>query len=459
MQRVLAIAWLTWKAAFRFRLFLVVAVLLLGCVVALPLLIKDDGTARGFTQILLAYTLSTITALLGLSTLWLACGTLARDIEECQMQVVAVKPIARWQIWLGKWVGIMSLNAALLALSGASVFVLLQWRANRLPADQQKILRNEVLVARGSAKPRNYDQEIQAATERILRERLEKNPGVKADLAEVRQQIQEGIKAEYQLVPPGYGHVWQVDLGLARNSVRGKPLYLRVKFNAADNSTSGTYRGLWRVGVPRKTPLWHGEDPSLAPDTFYEFEVAPYFDEDGLLTVTFVNANNTALLFPLKDGLEVLYPEGSFGLNFVRGLGIIFCWMALLAALGLASASFLSFPVAAFFSLGVLTLTLSTATLSNAVSEGTLMGYNEEKMRMGHSTVDMVAIPVFRVVLRVINLAKDFSPIDSLSTGRSITWTQLGLAIGQIVVLFGGTIGLFGIIVFTRRELATAQTQ
>src|SRR5438477_6051164 len=107
MQRVLAISWLTWKAALRFRLFLVIAVLLLGAVVGLPLLLKDDGTARGFTQILLTYTLSAITALLGLSTLWLACGTLARDIEECQMQMVAVNPIARWQIWPGTWRGIM----------------------------------------------------------------------------------------------------------------------------------------------------------------------------------------------------------------------------------------------------------------------------------------------------------------------------------------------------------------
>src|SRR3989442_13366603 len=127
MQRVSAIALLTWRAAFRFRLFLVVAVLLLASVVGLPLLIKDDGTARGFTQILLTYTLSTIAALLGLCTLWLACGTLARDMEECQIQVVATKPIARWQIWLGKWLGLVSLNAALLALSGAGVYALLQW--------------------------------------------------------------------------------------------------------------------------------------------------------------------------------------------------------------------------------------------------------------------------------------------------------------------------------------------
>ena len=160
MQRLLAIAWLTWKAAFRFRLFLVIAVLLLATVVGLPILIKDDGSARGFTQILITYTLGTISALLGLSTLWLSCGILARDIEENQMQVVAVKPIPRWQIWLGKWLGIMSLNAALLALSGLCVYALLQWRSTRLPADEQKILREEVLVARGSAKPPNLDKKI-----------------------------------------------------------------------------------------------------------------------------------------------------------------------------------------------------------------------------------------------------------------------------------------------------------
>src|SRR6516225_1950838 len=121
MQRVLAMAGLTWKAAFRFKLFLVVTVLLIGSVVGLPLLLRDDGTARGFTQILLTYTLSTITALLGLCTLWLACGILARDIEEGQLQVVVTKPIARWQVWLGKWLGLLSLNAVLLALSGFCV--------------------------------------------------------------------------------------------------------------------------------------------------------------------------------------------------------------------------------------------------------------------------------------------------------------------------------------------------
>ena len=459
MQPLLAIACLTWKAAFRFRLFLVVALLLLGSVVGLPLLIKDDGTARGFTQILLTYTLSTISALLGLSTLWLACGTLARDIEDCTLQVVATKPVARWQIWVGKWLGILSLNAVLLALSGACVYGLLQWRATRLPAAEQAILRNEVLVARGSAKPPSLEKQIAAEADRQLRERLQKNPDLRANIRLARKDILEQVKSEYQIVPAGYMHQWQIDLGRAKDIPQGQTIYLRLKFNVADKNASGTFNGgLW-VGEPRKTPLSFKEVTSLAPDTFHEFEVPANYDDQGVLTVTFGNANNTALLFPLEDGVEVLYRQGSFALNFARGLGIILCWMMLLAALGLAAASFLSFPVAAFVSLAILSLALSSGTIANVVEEGTLMGFNEETSKMGHSSLDVVAIPVYRAVLNLINLAKDFSPIDALSTGRSVSWTELGRAFAQIVLLLGGTIGAAGIIIFNRRELATAQSQ
>jgi hypothetical protein len=459
MQSILAIAGLTWKAALRFKLFLVIAALLMLAVVGLPLVIKDDGTARGFTQIILTYTLSAITALLGLSTLWLACGTLARDIEECQIQVIVTKPVARWQIWLGKWLGIMSLNAVLLALSGACVYGLLQWRAGKLPAAEQKILREQVLVARGAAKEPNDPAEIAAETERILQERLKANPVDKVDVPEVRRQIREQVKAGLQLVPPSYQRTWQIDLGSAKNYLRGKPLQLRVKFNAAQKSPSGTFEARWLVGVPQKTRYWQSLPMSLAPDTFHEFAIPPdLFDANGLLTITFGNSNETALLFPLEDGMEVLYPEGGFALNFARGLGIIFCWMALLAALGLMAASFLSFPVATFFALAMLLVALSSGTLAESVESGSVAAGNEETGQAGHSAADLVLIPAFKGVLAVISLVKDYSPIDALSTGRSITWGELGRAFAEIVLLIGGVMGILGVFFFSRRELATAQS-
>jgi hypothetical protein len=101
-------------------------------------------------------------------------------------------------------------------------------------------------------------------------------------------------------------------------------------------------------------------------------------------------------------------------------------------------------------------MALSSGTLANVVSEGTLMGFSEESGNT-HSPVDTVVVPAFRAALQVINLAKGFSPIDSLSTGRSITWWQLLQAFGQIVLLLGGIIGGIGMLIFTRRELATAQ--
>jgi hypothetical protein len=460
MQRILAITWLTWKAALRFRLFPVIAALLILAVVGLPLIIKDDGTARGFTQIILTYTLSAITALLGFSTLWLSCGTLARDIEECQIQVVATKPIARWQIWIGKWLGIVSLNAALLAISGACVFGLLQWRATKLPAAEQQILREQVLVARGSAKPRNFDADIDAETEIVLQNRLASNPELarSADLPEVRRQIRELVRADFQLVPANSTRSWQVDLGFAKHIVQDKTMQLRVKFNSANKSMSGTFVLAWQVGSADSTNFWESEPMSLAPDTFHEFAVpANLFDKNGVMTIVVANPNNTALLFPLEDGIEVLYPETTFTVNFIRGLGIIFFWLTLMAALGLMSASFLSFPVATFFSLALLTVVMSSGTLNDAVTSGTVAAGNEEKGIAGHSVADVVLIPAFKGMLSVVRLVQDYSPIEALSTGRSVAWTELGAAFVQIVLVLGGVFALVGIFCFSRRELASAQ--
>jgi hypothetical protein len=291
-----------------------------------------------------------------------------------------------------------------------------------------------------------------------LQGRLKSSPVDKVDVPEVRRQIRERVKADFQLVPPSYQRTWQIDLGFAKNYLRGKPLQLRVKFNSAQKSPSGTFVALWQVGVPEKTKFWRSEPMSLAPDTFHEFEIPPdLFDANGRLTILFANPNETALLFPLEDGMEVLYPEGGFALNFARGLGIIFCWMALLAALGLMAASFLSFPVATFFALSLLLVVLSSGTLAESVETGSVSAGNEETGQTGHSVADIVLIPAFKGILAVVSMVKDYSPIDALSTGRSITWGELGLAFAQIVLLIGGALGILGVFFFSRRELATAQ--
>jgi len=460
VKRILVIARLTWKSAFRYRLFWIMAVLLLTAVVGLPLALQADGTAQGLAQIVLTYTLGSITALLAFFTLWLACGTLARDVEECQMQMVSVKPIARWQVWLGKWAGILGLNALLLALSGAAVYGVLMWRAGRLPPNEQQLLRKEVLVARASAKPpvKNLQKDIQRALVARLRG-IDSSKLTPEDKTTIASQVVSSVIATNEEVAPMETKEWKLDLGQAGLRARGLPMQLRVKFHSSNPREDAVYDSLWLIGPPNSTRHQLVQE-DLPGDSFQEFDVpSEMISDDGSLTVSYLNRNPLPVLFSMDDGLEVLYHENSFGVNFCRGLGVILCWLGFLAAIGLAAASFLSFPVAAFASLGILAMAFFSGTIKSVVENGTITGWDSATAGYGHSVVDTVMVPLFSGALKVINLATTFSPVDFLSSGRSITWGDLGLAFAQIIVVLGGVFALFGIIFFTRRELAATQSQ
>jgi hypothetical protein len=456
MQAFLAIARLTFQAAFRFRLVPLLGTILIGAVCLLPAVIKDDGTARGLTQIVLTYTLGLTTAVLGLTTLWLACSTLARDIDDATIQTVAVKPVARWQIWLGKWAGICLVNLLLLSLSAGVVFLQMLWRAQRLPAAQQEILRNEIFVARGSVKEPlpDMDTEIQ----RRVQERLQKEQVAAMDRGELVRIIREQLKAELQVVPPGFVRAWQMDLSSVAASLKDRPVFIRVKFFVNEKSASGTYNAVWDVGPP-DSPNRQRTVRSQAAETFYEITLPPnLLDAQGILHVQFINDNETALLFPLEDGFEVLYREGGFGLNFFRGVTIVFCWLALTAAIGLAAASLLSFPVAAFVSLSLLVVAFSTGTMDTIIEQGGIRPVNANTGVIDTPLLfDRVTVGFFKGLVGFLNLAKDFAPVDALSTGRSITWGTLARAVAQIVGVMGGLFALLGITILNRRELATAQ--
>lgn len=457
MQPIFAITRLTVQAAIRNRLVIILGILLLCGVVALPVFIKHDGTARGLTQILLAYTLSMTTAMLGFASMWLGCGTLSREIQEAQMQMVVVKPVARWKIWVGKFLGIMTLNAFLLLVAGTAIFFLLQWKARSLSPREIVALQNEVMVSRASAAEPAPDYQGQA--NKIIKERLKGEVPPDVNIAELKTYITEQVKASLEIVAPGLGRQWTIDLGSA-SRVKDLPLYVRAKFNAAKAPESGSFETFWELGVPESARLYR-TNILMAPDATSEFQVpANLVGDDGVLTVRFYNYGDTPLIFPLADGMEVLYREGGFALNFYRGLGVVLCWLAVLTALGLTASSLLSFPVATFCTLGLLIVGMSTGTLKQVIEEGGIMGVNHETGFVETPTfLDSFAVSASKGTLWVLNLARGFSPIDNLSSGRSVGWLELARAFFQMVVVICGAFGALGIYIFSRRELASAQNQ
>lgn len=456
-HQMAAIAWLTMKSAFRYKLFIAIIVALALVVIGLPMGLKSDGTAQGLTRILLTYTLGSITVLLAVFTMWLSCGALARDIGECQIQTMAVKPVPRWKIWLGKLIGILTLNAMLLSFAGCVLVGMIEHRASKLTLAQREVLENEVLVGRGVARmPKiDYGPDVEA-TYRALLEKEEEAKEVPEMIA--KASILEALRAQDEVLPSGHSRVLNLKLNDVKDHLKDLPLFMKLKFHASKKDKNNVYYLDIVVGPPGATES-RARSVELPANTVNTITLPPnLLDDDGNLRIELSNLNETDLLIPIDGGLEVLFREHGFAGNFFRGMMIIFLWLALLATIGLSASSLLSFPVAAFFSMGVLIVGLSGGTLTSVLEQGGTGGANHETGEVARGVLDPFVMTFFAVTLKVVNLVESFSPIESLSEGRSITWGELCKAVFQIGIVMGGFFSVVGMGILTRRELATAQS-
>lgn len=464
MQKLRSIAGLTIKGAIKQKLILFLSVSLLAGVLLLPALIRHDETAIGFTQIILSYTLTLATIILGTVTIWLGCSSISREMEECQMQVLATKPVARWQIWMGKLLGIASINLCLMLFSGMIVYGVLLMKSGELSEEQRSYLKEKILVARAAIReaPPNLAPIIEETFQAKVAE--ENIPPTEWDA--VRQHLKSAIENEFTLVRPGMARLWELDLSRQRKSLQGRPLFVRLKIQTPDfiknEEDSNLYPSVWQVGKP-DSPNYGVRPIDLPVGVWHEFPIPENsIDTDGVLTIAMQNMSNTSIFFPMQDSLEVLYREGGFLLNYLRGLGILFFWLVLVAIISMTASSFLSFSVAAFFCLTALFIFFSRGSVEGVIENNTILGidYNDlSGPKRDFPIVDAIGLPFFEAMKLVLDLVADFSPIDSMSNGRSVTWIQFFRAFFQIVCLIGGIIGGIGILIFQRREIATAQAR
>jgi hypothetical protein len=333
----------------------------------------------------------------------------------------------------------------------------MQWRATQLPPEVQQALHNNVLTARASkAEPK---PDIDERVDQLIRERQEELQARGVDLQEFRQNAREALKARLggEVVPPEHYRQFRISFGRGASAVRDQPFFVRLKFHTPELGSKRAYE-LEIIAGPPESAERRAVYRSLVPETAHEIELGKVtLDAQGVLFVDVANRSDKHLIFPVEDGFEVLYREGGFGLNFIRAVLVILCWLGLLAAIGLAAASFLSFPVAAFLATTVLILGLSTGTLKTVVEDKTVLGFEHDTNRPLYPAFDALMLPVFEFLLYTVNLVQQFSPIDAVSSGRSITWGDLARAVTLVVLLMGGLFAAVGITAFTRRELATAQ--
>jgi hypothetical protein len=454
MRRIWAVATNTIRQALRMKVAAAFFVLLLVLLPVMGLTATGDGTLKGRLQTFVSYGLSLTSLLLSLLTIIVSLYTITSDIEYRQIYTVVTKPIRRYQIILGKVLGVVVLDAMLLVLFAGIVYgvTLLMPRFVNASDEEHREAANEFYTARASLVPPLA--EVQPQVDALYR-RLEKNDQLDViypnmTRPEILKQLTNRLRLEKRAAAVGQTLVWEFHNVQPKDP--SQSIFVRFKYDVSVTPPDEAVYGAWQVGDFRqlKSGALQSHTP-IVPENrkdlvrkFHEIEVpASVVAEDGYLAVGFFNPplNETVVLFPLEDGLEVLYKADTFTGNFVRAVLLILFRLVFLACLGALAASFLSFPVAILFCLVIFV----TGAASGSIIES--FGY------MGPNTSQLYAYTIQKIIQLLPQFDK-YNPTKFLVPARLMTWAFVAQVAALMVFLQSLLLLLLSLLIFRFRELA-----
>lgn len=454
MKAVLAIATLATRAAVRSRVVLCLLALLALTVIGLPLTVKGDGTIEGYVQVLLSYTLGFSTLLLAVSTLWAGCAAVSAEIAGRQLQLVAVKPVSRPAIWLGKWLGLLAVNTLLLAAVGLTTFGLLQWntRPGQLKPGEAEKLHQQVLVARRRIMPQPVQVEQEARA--LLQERMERNqlaPGTNPE--DALNALRKNLQIRAFSVAPAGSVGWTFDLPA---QTRGAgDLALEYKF-ASSLVEAVRVEGQWRLEAVTGETRWSSNLTAVANAAQSVRLPAGLLDGEQQARLTFVNRDPRALtlIFDVDHAPRLLVPAGGFAGNFVRALLLLWVRLAFLSAIGLTAGSLFSMPVATFFALYAVVLLQAGGYVESLSQQRILVPWRDVAAAPTPGLLDDLLRGFYQFLSVLLQPLRDPDPLSRLAAGELIDWLWVGRVFLMKVIVYSGALALVAGAVLNRRELA-----
>ncbi len=453
MIRTLAIAWLTLRGTIRSKLLLSLASLLVVGLVGLPLLISGDNTLAGQIQVILNYTMTFATAILSITTLGIACGGFSSEIQDRRLYMVITKPLHRYELWLGKWLGLMALNLALLVLTGLIMSAMAN-HSIRSASDSPAMKRHvseQFLISHRSLAPLTPDwsQSAGETTQRLI----QSGRAPKAmTFANIQQRVSDDLLMRHFTVPPG----GSLELSFAcpphkRNS---HELILNYKFDSTRPERTPV-AARWAIGTDPAHLTYIGVTnyPGIPASLAIETDLLA---ATNLLTVTYqrldAGSQATLLMADKTQTPELLVPSGGFGMNLIRGLFIILCRLVFLAALGLTVGCLFSTPVALFTACFIVVLLASSGYVESVATSGVFYIPHEGAAPV-QTWLDRAILHLFQGFSMVTHPISRLDPVPLLAAGREISGLMALQALGWLVGLYSAVTALAGIALFNRREL------
>lgn len=469
-HQVFSIARNTLDQAVRMKVSAVFVVLLVLLLAALPLLLDPNQALRYRVQSFLQYGTGLSYTIIAVLTVLFSVYTVATEQRDRVIWQTVTKPVAAWQYVLGKWLGVVTLSAVLLGVTGGAVFLFTEYlRSTPAQGEKQafmtedgsimspdrRILETQVLTARVTEYPEPPvldEKAIGESVEARIKAEQHNRPNFGSDPADregARADLIRAINIEYRTIEPGRDRVFAFT-GLKQARDRGVPIILRFRPESGSNRPDLQYLLTFLFpangsSVVEKVALAQTHSITLSPSVI---------NDEGVLIVSIVNGDffnripNPSATFFAVDALEISYAAGSYRVNFFRVFAVLWLKTAFIAMAGVFAGTFLSFSVATLTAFGIFLVAESARFIQDALDNWNITD------NKGHD------IAFFWVIDRIatgvstpFRFYADLRPAQRLVDGVLLPWSSVAtggiLLILLIVILF-----FIASLIFRSRELA-----
>jgi len=490
---VSSIARVVLDEAVRMKVSLVFIVILILGLSALPNALDAAQPLRYRVQSFMSFSTGLAFWTIAILTLLFSAATVAFEQRDKIIWQTMTKPVSPWKYILGKWVGVCALNAVLLAVCASGIFLFVEYLRGQ-PAlgeraafvsleggqgdltEDRWLLETQVLAARVAVvnePPFNKTTPaFQEGARQFIEDRqaLDKSfAAAPGERAKIIDDLYKGAITEYRSIEPGNSERY-VFTNLAKARDQKELLTFRHRIDAGSNRPAEFYTvtfqftdgsrliqrmagGHWHTATVYPTAIHKVTDADLAdadPDRREELKAL-----DGALVMQVINAdassgyvNPDTIIFP-PGGIEISYAVGSYRLNFVRAMVILWAKLAFLAIVAIWAATFLSFPVACLVAFGVF-----LAAEGSGFLQQSLQSFATTDRAGNIQVFNLISSSITHAVAAAFSLYAELRPTTRLVQGRLIP-VQSVLLGGLFILAASGVLYLAAVTTLRRRELAT----
>jgi len=405
------IFWLELTALVRSRTW---QLLMLGALVWMwlaPRVLTGDGTVEGARELQIHYSLGGVFALVVVSLLAAATGSIANEREARRLQLTLIRPVRRYLIVWMKFLALLSVGASVLAVSSLM-----------LVASSDRTIRCNHVLSPILPSPRVEAERMYEVymkdphtPERVRRAKRS---------AVVRLLTQKAID-HYQTVPTNAVTSWRfadsgeesvrVRMRFTNNFELRQELLGRFKFGGAETTVSNMTQAVLTL------PLNVGAEPRTE--------------------LKFRNEGKSALMLRPRRDLNLLVPADAFAWNVLRAWLELTAILGIVIAFGLFLSAGLGRPVAIFVAFSALAL--------SEMSPSVVEQYPDE---FGASLADRVGLAITRVTAEVTRPIANLSPLEPLAKDECIEPREVLRLVAIDLVALPILLALFAGWVMPRKE-------